>query len=124
MIVANLLIKTGEGGRYLTGVRSYDLPKRSILVLRKITDDEWQLQACEPRRIDTTPENLAPSCQLGKRIHDTPWLSIRRSRADRESILSSAAATAGAWVSLPRRRCGAGLRSATSTQKQAKTPWF
>ena len=58
MIVAELKIREGDNGRYLTGKTRYELPENTILVLKKHSDTEWNLVAIEKRRIDTSPENL------------------------------------------------------------------
>lgn len=50
----------GEGSaKCLTGVLRYDLAEGTILVLRKISDTEYHLNAIDKRHVNTSRETLA-----------------------------------------------------------------
>lgn len=58
MNAATLVRRTDEHGKaYLSGVVNYDIPKGTIVVLRRNGDD-YELRAIDERRINTSTETL------------------------------------------------------------------
>lgn len=61
MICARMLVKTdADNRRYLSGSLSYPLAKGAMVMLRKVTEDEFHLIALsgDGRKSDTSPESL------------------------------------------------------------------
>ncbi len=59
MVVSRLTVETSDEGRkFLSGSTLYDVKKGTILVLRKVTETEWNLVAIDKRKVDTSEESL------------------------------------------------------------------